>query len=158
MYPMMGGGTQKIEMNKRTKAAVPSPEYEAMKNSMLRQNGQNSAMMGAQQVVDDIKFEGAGMALEQSRDPKYGNVNSPGLAQGLMQGTESAMVGDSPGNMPLEKPTAQTGYLDGGVSSTVMPQAQPETMGFEAGQRVQAKLMGRDGGLNNRQELYRRGN
>ena len=41
MYPMMGGGTQKIEMNKRTKAAVPSPEYEAMKNSMLKQSGQS---------------------------------------------------------------------------------------------------------------------
>ena len=54
MYPMMGGGTQKIEMNKRTKAAVPSPEYEAMKNSMLKQSGNQSAMMGAQQVVDDI--------------------------------------------------------------------------------------------------------
>ncbi len=158
MYPIMGAGTQKIEMNKRTKSAVPSPEYEAMKNSMLKQNGQNSAMMGAQQVVDDIKFEGAGMALEQSRDPKYGNINSPGLAQGLMQGAESAMVGDSAGNMPLYKPTAQTGYLDGGVSSTIMPQQQPATMGFEAGQRVQAKLMGNDSGLNNRQELYRRGN
>ena len=158
MYPMMGGGTQKIEMNKRTKAAVPSPEYEAMKNSMLKQSGNQAAMMGAQKVVDDIKFEGAGMALEQSRDPKYGNVNDRGLTRGMMQGDESAMVDDNPGNMPLYKPTAQTGYLDGGVSSTIMPQEQPETMGFEAGQRVQAKLMGRDGGLNNRQELYRRGN
>ncbi len=158
MYPMMGAGTQKIEMNKRTKAAVPSPEYEAMKNSMLQQSGNQAAMMGANQVVDDIKFEGAGMALEQSRDAKYGNVNSPGLTQGLMQGAESAMVGDAAGNMPLFKPTAQTGYLDGGVSSTVMPQQQPETMGFEAGQRVQAKLMGRDGGLNDRHALYRRGN
>ena len=154
----MGAGTQKIEMNKRTKAAVPSSEYEAMKNSMLKQDKQNGAMMGAQKVVDDIKFEGAGMALEQARDPKYGNVNDPGLTRGMMQGDESAMVGDAPGNMPLFKPTAQTGYLDGGVSSTILPEEQPETMGFEAGARVQAKLMGRDGGLNNRQELYRRGN
>ena len=34
---MMGNGTQKIEMNKRTKNAVPSAEYEAMKKSMLQQ-------------------------------------------------------------------------------------------------------------------------
>ena len=158
MYPMMGAGTQKIEMNKRTKAAVPSPEYEAMKNSMLQQSGNQAAMMGASKVVDDIKFEGAGMALEQSRNPKYGNVNSPGLTQGMMQGEESMMVGDAPGNMPLSKATAQTGFLDGGVSSTLLPQVQPETMGFEADERLRSKMMGLDSGLNNRQELYRRGN
>ena len=148
---MMGAGTQKIEMNKRTKSAVPSAEYEAMKKSMLDMNA-------AQQVVDDIRFEGAGMALESSRDPKYGNVNSPGLTQGLMQGTESAGVqGDGAGNMPLAKPTAQTGFLDGGVSSTVLPQAQPEMMGAEAMQRVQSRLRGEPGGLNNRAEVFRRG-
>ena len=148
---MMGAGTQKIEMNKRTKGAVPSAEYEAMKKSMLDMNA-------AQQVVDDIRFEGAGMALESSRDPKYGNVNSPGLTQGLVQGTESAGVqGDGAGNMPLAKPTAQTGFLDGGVSSTVLPQAQPEMMGAEAMQRVQSRLRGEPGGLNNRAEVFRRG-
>ena len=151
MYPMMGAGTQKIEMNKRTKNAVPSAEYEAMKKSMLDMNS-------AQQVVDDIRFEGAGMALESSRDPKYGNINSPGLAQGLLQGEESAGVqGQDAGNMPLAKPTAQTGFLDGGVSSTVLPQAQPEMMGAEAMQRIQSRLRGEPGGLNNRAEVFRRG-
>ncbi len=29
------------------------------------------------------------MALEGQRDPKYGNVNYPGLTQGMMQGAES---------------------------------------------------------------------
>jgi len=37
MYP--GFGPQKVEMNKRTRSEMPSPEYEAMKKSMLKQNG-----------------------------------------------------------------------------------------------------------------------
>ena len=37
MYP--GFGPQKIEMNKRTGSSVPSGEYEAMKNSMMKQVG-----------------------------------------------------------------------------------------------------------------------
>ena len=64
MYP--GFGPQKIEMNKRTKNAVPSGEYDAMKAMMLKQ-----------------AEVGTGMALEGSRNPKYGNVNYPGMAQGL---------------------------------------------------------------------------
>ena len=152
---MMGGGTQKIEMNKRTGSAVPSPEYEAMKKSMLKQNPMASAEA---EIVNDIRFEGAGMALEQSRSPIYGNVNSPGLSQGLMQGTESAGVqGDDNFNQPLAKPTAQTGYLEGGVSSTLMPQAQPEMMGAEAMQKIQGRLRGEPGGLNNRADVFRRG-
>ncbi len=152
---MMGNGTQKIEMNKRTKNAVPSAEYEAMKKSMLQQNPMQLAQ---EEVVNDIRFRGAGMALEQARDPIYGNVNSPGLTQGLVQGTESAGVqGDSAMNMPLAKPTGQTGFLEGGVSSTLMPQAQPEMMGAEAMQKIQGRLRGEPGGLNNRADVYRRG-
>ena len=158
MYPMMGAGTQKIEMNKPKKgklnADMPSPEYEAMKKSML---GQELGANGMQ-VVQDIKMEGAGSALEQARDSKYGNVNSPGLTQGMMQGAESmGDIGESFNNAPLAKPTAQTAQL-GFFSATQDPQKQPELMGQEAEEGIRQRVLGEPGGLNNRQELYRRGN
>ena len=145
MYPMMGGGTQKIEMNKRTKAAVPSSEYEAMKKSMLQQDAQN------------MHFRGAGQQLENNRDPLYGNVNTPGLTQGLVQGAES--MGDSTGgvaNSPLSKPTAQTAQL-GFFSSTQQPQMQPEMMGEMAEAGIRQRVLGEPGGLNDRASLYRLG-
>ena len=139
MYP--GFGPQKIEMNKRTGSSVPSGEYEAMKKMLVKQ-----ADMGS------------GMALEGTRDPKYGNVNYSGMTQGLVQGTEA--MGDETGgiaNAPLSKPTAQTAQL-GFFSSTQNPQEQPEMMGREAEQGIRQRVLGEQGGLNNRQELYRRGN
>lgn len=151
MYPMMGGGTQKIEMNKRTRSAMPSKEYEAMKTSMLRQ----AEMSGMQRVSDDIRLEGAGSALEAARDPKYGNVNMPGLSQGMMQGTES-MGYESFDNAPLAQPSAQTGLL-GSFSVTQQPQKQPELMGQEAQAGIRQRVLGEQGGLNNRQALYRMG-
>ena len=137
MYP--GFGPQKIEMNKRTGSSVPSGEYEAMKNSMMKQVG-------------------AGMELEASRDPKYGNVNYPGMAQGLNQGMES-MPDETGGiaNAPISKPTAQTAQL-GFFSSTQSPQQQPEMMGREAEEGIKQRVLGEPGGLNDRQSLYRRGN
>ncbi len=151
MYPgMMGGGTQKIEMNKRTRSEVPSAEYEAMKRSMLKQNP-------AEAVVDDMRMQGAGSAMEQARSPQYGNVNSLGLTQGMMQGTESMQYQDSLTNAPLSKPTAQTGQL-GFFSATQEPQKQPELMGQEAEQGIRQRVLGEPGGLNNREQLYRRGN
>jgi hypothetical protein len=138
MYP--GFGPQKIEMNKRTKGAVPSEEYEAMKTALMKQ-----------------AEVGTGMALEAERDPKYGNVNYPGMAQGLNQGTES--MPDATGgiaNAPISKPTAQTAQL-GFFSSTQEPQQQPELMGQEAEAGIRQRVLGEPGGLNNREELYRRG-
>jgi hypothetical protein len=150
MYPMMGGGTQKIEMNKRTRGEVPSAEYEAMKRSMLKQNP-------AEAVVQDMRLQGAGSAMESARSPQYGNVNSPGLTQGMMQGEESMQYADSFNNAPLSKPTAQTGQL-GFFSATQEPQKQPELMGQEAEQGIRQRVLGEPGGLNNREQLYRRGN
>jgi len=146
----MGGGTQKIEMNKRTRGEVPSAEYEAMKRSMLKQNPMES-------VVDDIRIEGAGSALEAGRNLKYGNVNQQGMTQGMMQGEESMQFSDSFNNAPLSKPTAQTGQL-GFFSATQEPQKQPELMGQEAEQGIRQRVLGEPGGLNNREQLYRRGN
>ena len=138
MYP--GFGPQKIEMNKRTGSAVPSDEYNAMRIALEKQS----------QV-------GAGTSLEDSRNAKYGNVNYPGLTQGLVQGTESMGDMNSPANAPLAKPTAQTAQL-GFFSSTQDPQKQPEMMGQQAEEGIRQRILGEPGGLNNRQELYRRGN
>ncbi len=144
MYP--GFGPQKIEMNKKTGSAVPSSEYEAMKKSML----------GQQQMVNDIRYEGAGSALEANRNPKYGNVNTIGLTQGMMQGMESAGCEDSVSNAPLGKPTAQTAQL-GFFSATQDPQKQPELMGQEAEQGIRQRLLGEQTGLNDRAQMYRMG-
>ncbi len=138
MYP--GFGPQKIEMNKRTGSAVPSDEYNAMRVALEKQA----------QV-------GAGMSLEDSRNAKYGNVNYPGLTQGLMQGTEAMGDVSSNANAPLSKPTAQTAQL-GFFSATQEPQQQPEMMGRDAEEGIKQRILGEPGGLNNRQELYRRGN
>ena len=138
MYP--GFGPQKIEMNKRTGSAVPSDEYNAMKAALEKQA----------QV-------GTGMSLEATRNAKYGNVNYPGLTQGLVQGTEAMSEVSSNANAPLSKPTAQTAQL-GFFSATQNPQKQPEMMGQEAEEGIRQRILGEPGGLNNRQELYRRGN
>ena len=138
MYP--GFGPQKIEMNKRTGSAVPSDEYNAMRVALEKQA----------QV-------GTGMSLEATRNAKYGNVNYPGLTQGLVQGTEAMSEVSSNANAPLSKPTAQTAQL-GFFSATQNPQKQPEMMGQEAEEGIRQRILGEPGGLNNRQELYRRGN
>ena len=116
-----------------------------MKRSMLQQDAQNMA------------YKGAGQVLENNRDPLYGNVNVEGLAQGLLQGQESMGYMDSFANAPLSKPTAQTGQL-GFFSATQQPQKQPEIMGQEAEAGIRQRVLGEPGGLNNREELYRRGN
>ena len=138
MYP--GFGPQKIEMNKRTGSAVPSDEYNAMKTALEKQA----------QV-------GAGMSLEGNRNAKYGNVNYPGLTQGLVQGDQAMGDNNSVSNAPLSNPTGQTAQL-GFFSATQDPQKQPEMMGQEAEQGIRQRILGEPGGLNNRQELYRRGN
>ena len=132
-------------MNKRTGSAVPSKEYEAMKRSMLQQDAQSMA------------YKGAGQVLENNRDPLYGNVNVEGLTQGLVQGKQSMLGTDSYSNAPISKPTAQTGQL-GFFSATQQPQVQPEIMGEMAEEGIRQRVLGEPGGLNNREELYRRGN
>jgi hypothetical protein len=68
-------------------------------------------------------------------------------------------MGDETGgiaNAPISKPTAQTAQL-GFFSATQNPQEQPEMMGREAEQGIRQRVLGEQGGLNNREELYRRG-
>ena len=145
MYPLQGG-TQKIEMNKRTRNAVPSKEYEAMRDSMLRES---------QRMNQVERRQGAGMAAEVSRDPIYGATN---IKTGrIMGGSEGAFAqGDDQGtNRGLENPMAQTGYLEGGVSSTIYPQTQPQLMGQQAMERVQGVLKGKGHNLNDINQIYR---
>ena len=137
-YP--GFGPQKIEMNKRTGSAMPSDDYKAMMNSLLREEEQR----------------GAGMQMAANRDPKYGNVNVPGLTNAVLQGEESMGIEDSVSNAPLAKPTAQTAQL-GYFSQTQNPQGQPEVMGEEAERGIRQRILGEQTGLNDRQALYRRG-
>ena len=145
MYP--GFGPQKIEMNKRTRSEMPSPEYDAMKKSMLKRND----------PMAQLAFEGAGDVMKSEVDPQYGNVNRVGLTTGMMQGTEGlTATPDSPYNMPMAKPTAQTAQL-GFFSETQSPQKSPELMGQEAELGIRQRVLGEPGGLNNREELYRRG-
>ena len=135
-------------MNKRTGSAVPSPEYEAMKKSMLKQNN----------PMAELSFEGAGDVLKEEVDPRYGNINRVGLTTGMMQGTEGlTATPDSVYNMPLAKPTAQTAQL-GFFSETQTPQKSPEIMGQEAEMGIRQRVLGEPGGLNDRAALYRRGN
>ena len=116
-----------------------------MKRSMLKQDAQAMA------------YRGAGQVLMDNRDPMYGNVNVEGLTQGLVQGQQNMLGTDSYSNVPISKPTAQTGQL-GFFSSTQQPQMQPEMMGEMAEEGIRQRVLGEPGGLNNREELYRRGN
>jgi hypothetical protein len=132
--PMMGAGTQKIEMGR-----TGDTDYISKKNAALAQAQQNAFMFGVQN---------AGSAVEATRDPLYGSVNLETNA--LVQGQDSAFAqspGQNAGNMGLENPPAQTGYLAGGVSSTVLPQVEPQFMGDEAQQRVMRMASGQQAGL-----------
>ena len=92
MYP--GFGPQKIEMNKRTGSSVPSGEYEAMKNSMMKQVG-------------------AGMELEASRDPKYGGMDSIP--------DETGGIANAPISKPTAQ-TAQLGFFSSTQSPQQQPE------------------------------------
>ena len=135
----MGAGTQKLEMGRQG-----DTDYNSKKSAAIAQATQNAFMFGVQS---------AGDAVEASRSPLYGNVNLE--ANALVQGMNSATAqgpGQNAGNMSMENPAAQTGYLAGGVSSTVLPQVEPQFMGEEAQQRLTRMAMGEQAnpGLNDR--------
>ena len=96
--------------------------------------------------------------MKATRDPKYGNVNYPGLTQGLVQGDESMADISSNANAPISKPTAQTAQLRFLLRNTRIHSNSLRLMGREAEEGIRQRMLGEPGGLNNRQELYRRGN
>ena len=133
-------------------------DYESKRAAAVAQaDSNNSFMWGLQEY-------GAGELAADSRSPQYGNPNV--MAGEILSGREGSFnpQKDWAGNMPLENPMNQTGYLAGEVSSTIEPQVDPQTMGRnalitsedQATERIRAIAEGRPwGGLNNRQNVYR---
>jgi hypothetical protein len=83
---------------------------------------------------------------------KYGNANL--MPNDVMQGrTSNFQQVDAPGNRPMEDLPNQTGSVDTEVSSTNVPQQDPETMETDALER-RLSMMAKGGqgfpGLNNR--------
>ena len=113
----------------------------------LRQSGPNSYVQGVQTVME----EGAGTAIQNTRSP-YGDTAVK--TNQVMQGAKSNFQQtDAPGNQPLDDLPNQTGSIQTQVSSTNVPQQDPEAMETDAlSQRLEKMARGGQGfpGLNNR--------
>jgi len=138
MNPVAGGWTSH---------KMRSDDYEGKKRAAVAQSGQNSYIQGVQSVMD----EGAGSAIANTRT-KYGNANL--MPNAVLQGeTSNFQQTDAPGNRPMEDLPNQTGSVDTQVSSTNVPQQDPETMETDALER-RLTMMAKGGqgfpGLNNR--------
>jgi hypothetical protein len=136
------GGTQKITMGRDG-----DTDYKSKLAAAKAQAGPNSYVQGVQSVMDD----GAGAAVANTRT-KYGNVNV--MPQDVLQGSNSNFsVNDAPGNQPLDDLPNQTGSIQTEVSSTNVPQEDPEEMETDAlSNRLEKMARGGQGfpGLNNR--------
>ena len=138
MNPVAGGWTSH---------KMRSDDYEGKKRAAVAQSGQNSYIQGVQSVMDD----GAGVAVSNTRT-KYGNANL--MPNEVLQGqTSNFQQSDAPGNRPMEDLPNQTGSVDTEVSSTNVPQQDPERMETDALER-RLSMMAKGGqgfpGLNNR--------
>jgi hypothetical protein len=120
-------------------------DYEAKKRAAIAQA--DPSAYGVQQVME----EGAGKAIENTRT-KYGNVNL--MPQQVLEGANSNFQQtDTPGNQVLDDLPNQTGSIQTQVSSTNVPQQDPEAMETDAlSQRLEKMARGGQGfpGLNNR--------
>ena len=102
-------------------------DYEAQKRAAMAQSGGNSYIQGVQSVME----EGAGTAIQNTRDPKRGNVNL--MPNELLQGSDSNYAQrDIPGNQPLDDIPNQTGSAELDTSSTAVPQEDPQEMETDA--------------------------
>ena len=124
-----------------------SDDYEGKKRAAVAQSEQNSYIQGVQSVMDD----GIGAAIANTRT-KYGNTNL--MPNSVIQGQSSNFQQtDAPGNRPMEDLPNQTGSVETEVSSTNVPQQDPETMETDALER-RLTMMAKGGqgfpGLNNR--------
>ena len=122
-------------------------DYKSKLAAAKAQAGPNSYVQGVQSVMDD----GAGVAVSNTRT-KYGNANL--MPNEVLQGeTSNFQQTDAPGNRPMEDLPNQTGSVDTEVSSTNVPQQDPETMETDALER-RLSMMAKGGqgfpGLNNR--------
>ena len=112
-------GTQKITMGRDKRQDAIDAQ------NALRQAGPNSFVEGVQSVMK----KGAGEAVANTRT-KYGNVNV--MPQEILEGRNSNFAfKDSPGNQPNAE-LNQTGSVDAQVSSTNVPQQDPQQMESDA--------------------------
>ena len=119
-------GTQKITMGRDG-----DTDYKSKLAAAKAQAGPNSYVQGVQSVMD----EGAGEAVANTRT-KYGNVNV--MPQEILEGSNSNFAfKDSPGNRPNAE-INQTGSVDSQVSSTNVPQQDPQQMESDALERRMA--------------------
>jgi hypothetical protein len=135
-------GTQKITMGRDS-----DTDYKSKLAAAKAQAGPNSYVQGVQSVMD----EGAGTAIANTRT-KYGNVNL--MPNSVLQGeTSNFQQTDAPGNRPMEDLPNQTGSVDTEVSSTNVPQQDPDAMETDALER-RLSMMAKGGqgfpGLNDR--------
>ena len=135
-------GTQKITMGRDG-----DTDYKSKLAAAKAQAGPNSYVQGVQSVMDD----GAGEAVANTRT-KYGNVNL--MPQQVLEGANSNFQqSDDPGNAPLDDLPNQTGSIQTQVSSTNVPEKDPDAMETDAlSQRLEKMARGGQGfpGLNNR--------
>jgi hypothetical protein len=131
-------GTQKVTFNGR------DTDYESKKRAAMAQAGENAYIQGVQSAMDG----GIGEAV-RGNQTAYGNSNIP--VNELIQGAATFAYQDSPGNQAT--PQHQTGSVDTQVSSTNVPQMNPDEMQTAALSR-RLEMMARGGqgfpGLNNR--------
>jgi len=137
-------GTQKVTFGRNS-----DTDYESKKRAAMAQAGENAYVQGVQSVMDD----GAGSAIANTRT-KYGNVNL--MPNSVIQGERSNFQQtDAPGNRPMEDLPNQTGSVDTEVSSTNVPQEDPEEMETDALER-RLSMMAKGGqgfpGLNDRNQ------
>jgi len=135
-------GTQKVTFGRNS-----DTDYESKKRAAMAQAGENAYVQGVQSVMDD----GAGCAIANTRT-KYGNANL--MPNSVIQGESSNFQQtDAPGNRPMEDLPNQTGSVDTEVSSTNVPQEDPEEMETDALER-RLSMMAKGGqgfpGLNDR--------
>ena len=133
------GGTQKITMG-RDKLQDRIDAENAM-----RQAGENQYVQGVQAGI-----AGVGKAVAADRTV-YGNSNIP--VGEILNPQGNFSYTDSPGNQPLADRINRTGSVDTQVSSTNVPQQDPDEMETDAlSNRLAMMAKGGQGfpGLNNR--------
>jgi hypothetical protein len=135
-------GTQKVTFGRDS-----DTDYRSKLAAAKAQAGENSYVQGVQSVMDD----GAGAAIANTRT-KYGNANL--MPNAVLQGqTSNFQQTDAPGNRPMQDLPNQTGSVDTEVSSTNVPQQDPDAMETDAlSRRLEMMAKGGQGfpGLNNR--------
>ncbi len=138
VYP----GTQKVTFGRNS-----DTDYKSKLAAAKAQSGPNSYIQGVQSVMN----EGAGEAVANSRT-KYGAPTI--MPNQVMEGADSNYANaDSPGNQPLNDIPNQTGSVETQVSSTNVPQEDPQEMETDAlSRRLETMAKGGQGfpGLNNR--------